>query len=82
MSEPATYDRWIVTLTSREDCDRVIQQGMSIDGDKVIIRVWDEVLHQEKVFSDNIGFDYPCRYRLQKEMHNQVLKNFLATSVN
>ena len=82
MAEPGTYDRWIVTLTSREECEKVIQQGMTMDGDKVIIRIWDDVLHQEKIFGENIGFNYPCRYRLQKEMHNQVLKNFLATSVN
>ena len=77
MADPGSCDRWVVTLTSPMDCVRVIQQGITMDGDKVIIRLWDDVQREETIDSTG-AFDLPCRYRLQQEKHNQVLKNFLA----
>ena len=78
VSDPNTFDRWVVTLTSKADCAKVIQQGLTMDDDKVVIRFWDEVLREETVTDDKIGWGYPCRKRLQLERHNQVLSNFLA----
>lgn len=59
--------RWIVTMTSLEDCRKLLRMGLEVDGEKVIVKWLDDVCVCE--------FDaYKIHCQEQKRMHMKSLK--------
>lgn len=72
-SDRSVLDRWIVTFSSARKCAQVIEQGLSVGGDKVVVRAWDDLVREEQ--GDDWG--YPCNFRLPSAKHDRVLRKFL-----
>lgn len=81
MGDAEVLDRWIVGLSSRWHCQQAIERGLSVNGDKVIIRAWDDIVREETMYSESdVSWKYPCSYRLQSEKHTRALKKFLQAN--
>ncbi|XP_053396483.1 uncharacterized protein LOC128556219 [Mercenaria mercenaria] len=72
-ADGSVLDRWIVTFGSNRDCSRAVENGLSVDGDKVVVRSWDEIVREE--YCDD--WEYPCNYRLSSAKHERALRKFL-----
>ncbi|KAL4232374.1 hypothetical protein ACF0H5_009942 [Mactra antiquata] len=71
--DPNVLDRWIVTFNSKTQCNKVIERGLAVDGKRVIVRSWDDVVREEM----GEDWDYRCSYRLPNERHDRILRKFL-----
>lgn len=79
--EAEVLDRWIVGLSTRSNCERAVERGLSVNGDRVIVRAWDDIVREENMLSDSADtWQYPLNYRLQSEKHNRALKKFLQSN--
>ena len=78
LGDAEVLDRWIAGLNSRASCEKAIERGLTVNGDKVIIRSWDDIVREENMYSEaDESWKYPCSYRLQSEKHARALKKFL-----
>lgn len=73
LSDRSVLDRWIVAFSSGRNCAHVIEKGLSVDGDKVVVRAWDDIVREEQ----GNDWGYPCNFRLPSAKHNRVLRKFL-----
>lgn len=71
-------DRWLVGLKSYGHCEKAVERGLSVNGDRVIIRSWEDIVREENMYSAaDDSWRYPCSYRLQSEKHTRALRKFL-----
>ena len=73
LSDGNVLDRWIVEFEYNRDRSRAIEQGLAVDGDKVVIRSWDDIIREEQ----GEDWEYPCSYRLSSDKHDRVIRKFL-----
>ncbi|XP_033754989.1 uncharacterized protein LOC117337939 [Pecten maximus] len=69
-----TGSRWVITMTTLEDCRKLLQQGLQVNGEKVIVRWLDDICVCE--------FDaYKIHCQEQKQRKNGNQRRKLKTEV-
>ncbi|XP_069113189.1 uncharacterized protein [Argopecten irradians] len=65
-----TGSRWIITMTSLEDCRKLLQQGLEVDGEKVVVRWLDDICVYE--FD---AYKIHCQEQKQRNIRRQKLNS-------
>lgn len=74
-NEADVLDRWIVTFDTHVGCERAIERGLSVGGDRVVVRDWSTILCEECGMEEWHGLK--GGYRLKADKHQWELQKFL-----
>ncbi|KAH3727290.1 hypothetical protein DPMN_053220 [Dreissena polymorpha] len=74
-NEADVIDRWIVTFDTQVSCERAIERGLSVGGDRVVVRDWDAILREECGLEE--WHWSKGGYRLKAHKHQWALQKFL-----
>jgi len=68
-------DRWLATLDSWLACRMAVERGLSVDGDRVMVRQWEEVAREEAALHEWMR---ACGAHMQEsERNSHVLHSYL-----